>query len=519
MTLVNNGYQPGTYSPSSRRADFDLQRRVAVLEREGGGGGGVGGITIKGSVPTSSNLTGIANPAINDAYQANDTGHVWAFIGPAPNDNISKWEDLGPIQGPPGPQGPQGPQGATGPTGPTGATGPAGPQGDPGPTGATGSQGPQGPQGATGATGPAGPPGADSTVPGPAGPAGPKGDTGPPGPTGATGVQGPKGDTGATGPQGATGPAGPTGATGSQGPTGPQGPPGIGIPEVAIDPNDPIVPVPSAVLWYDTDAASSPAPSASELRWFTAWGIVAMGAVVSGNPLKITSTEQAVTSPISMTMQVGRKYRIAFSARATTTNPSANGILQVWLCNSGAHFFATSVLPYPPNNVAYYNTAHYEWIVDGDGSSKTWTIALVSGVPVDVYTAEQASFYVEDIGPVGGQAVQTLPVGTVTAWTNITPINSWVHYSAPFGPAQYRKNGDVVEMRGLVSGGAMGGTAAPLCLLPAGFRPNGRTCIFAAAQTDAFGEVRVGFDGNVVPYVGAATGGWIALDTVKFSTL
>jgi hypothetical protein len=40
-SLGLGGYQPPTYSDSARRADFDLQRRVAFLEANGGGGGGI----------------------------------------------------------------------------------------------------------------------------------------------------------------------------------------------------------------------------------------------------------------------------------------------------------------------------------------------------------------------------------------------------------------------------------------------------------------------------------------------
>jgi hypothetical protein len=190
------------------------------------------GVTIKGTVDTSADLSLIGN-SVGDMWIAADTGHGWVW------QDDDTWLDIGPVQGPPGP------------IGPTGARGVPGPQGS---TGNTGSQGNAGPQGNPGPTGPQGPAGAASTVPGPQGPAGVKGDTGtagPTGPTGGTGPQGvqgvpgptgPIGDTGLTGPQGPTGAAstvpGPTGPTGSQGPpgntggqgiqgpTGPQGPKG-----------------------------------------------------------------------------------------------------------------------------------------------------------------------------------------------------------------------------------------------------------------------------------------------------
>jgi hypothetical protein len=141
------------------------------------------GITMKGSVASSSNLPGSGNTQ-GDAYlvQADDSLWIW---------NGAAWISGGSIQGPPGPQGSTGAQGVAGPQGPAGAASTV-----PGP------QGPAGPQGTAGATGPAG---ADSTVPGPQGPKGDTGTAGAPGAQGPQGAQGPKGDTGNTGAQGPAG--------------------------------------------------------------------------------------------------------------------------------------------------------------------------------------------------------------------------------------------------------------------------------------------------------------------------
>lgn len=193
MPSLPNGYQPNTNSSSSRRADFDLLRRVAKLEKGGGGGGGSNEVTIGGAAPTdSSELWVDSTPAI----QAKISG-VWT-----------------PVSGPRGPAGVQGPQGPAGPTGATGSQGPPG---------ATGSQGPPGTPGATGAQGPKG----DK---------GDKGDTGTPGATGSQGPPGTPGATGPTGPegpQGVQGPIGPAGPEGPEGPQGPQGEPGVGTSVVA----------------------------------------------------------------------------------------------------------------------------------------------------------------------------------------------------------------------------------------------------------------------------------------------
>jgi phage baseplate assembly protein W len=70
------------------------------------------GITIKGTVPTSSALPATGN-VTGDMWIAADTGHGWSWDG-------VKWIDVGPIQGPVGPQGPQGATGSQGPVGPTG---------------------------------------------------------------------------------------------------------------------------------------------------------------------------------------------------------------------------------------------------------------------------------------------------------------------------------------------------------------------------------------------------------------
>lgn len=62
------------------------------------------------------------------------------------NTELSKWDVLGDLQGPPGATGATGPQGEPGAQGPVGEQGPAGPKGD------TGEQGPAGPAGVDGKT-------------------------------------------------------------------------------------------------------------------------------------------------------------------------------------------------------------------------------------------------------------------------------------------------------------------------------------------------------------------------------
>lgn len=57
-----------------------------------------------------------------------------------------------------------------------------------------------------------------------------------------------------------------------------------------------------------------------------------------------------------------------------------------------------------------------------------------------------------------------------TAWTNVTFNSPWANYGAGFSNAQYRKVGEMVQVRGLVK--ATGITVPSLIfILPVGFRP------------------------------------------------
>jgi hypothetical protein len=217
-----NGYQPGTTSTRSRRADFDLLRRVRGLEAAMALGPSASslwswdgslarptqyttlnnGLIATDDAPSRASLlyvsrfdsTGlvdwseeISKLAVGDTiylqYATDSASWHRYFVEGIPALETDTWTipvntDAGSAPGtaPPtgslvlvqfevapasGPTGPPGPQGPTGPTGPASTVpGPAGPQGPPGPTGPA------------------------STVPGPAGPAGPQGATGPQGPQG-----------------------------------------------------------------------------------------------------------------------------------------------------------------------------------------------------------------------------------------------------------------------------------------------------------------------------------------------
>jgi hypothetical protein len=137
----------GTQGP---KGDQGLQGPQGVQGPIGPQGVAGTGITMRGTVPTSSDLP--SDPLENiqgDAYIVEEDDSLWIWDGTA-------WVSGGSIQGPPGAQGPQGtvgPQGPKGDTGAQGIQGTQGPKGDQGIQGVPGPEGPQGPQGIPGQAG------------------------------------------------------------------------------------------------------------------------------------------------------------------------------------------------------------------------------------------------------------------------------------------------------------------------------------------------------------------------------
>jgi hypothetical protein len=104
MASVPGGYQPNTRQPASRRADFDLLRRIARLEILGGpDAGGTNEVTIGGLAPTDSSelwvaSTGILYAKVDDEWVPVSSGTAGAdevWVGPtAPGGtNYELWYD------------------------------------------------------------------------------------------------------------------------------------------------------------------------------------------------------------------------------------------------------------------------------------------------------------------------------------------------------------------------------------------------------------------------------------------
>jgi hypothetical protein len=143
---------------------------------------------------------------------------------------------------------------------------------------------------------------------------------------------------------------------------------------------------------------------------------------------------------------------------------------------------------------AGYDYANIQHLFVGQGSQGTygWNASL-SGTN-SMYLDTMSTWYIEDIGPISG----SVPVADPTpAWIAMPLVNGWGAYGGLIAP-QYRKLGDMVQLRGTVQGG----TADTICTLPVGYRPPGfalhmawlsdnNSTIRAATRLEVQGDGRV----------------------------
>lgn len=96
-------------------------------------------------------------------------------------------------------------------------------------------------------------------------------------------------------------------------------------------------------------------------------------------------------------------------------------------------------------------------------------------------------------------ALSSRYVAVPTPWVGVTFLGAWVNSGGAYNLCQYRKTGDVVEMRGVMKSGAIGGVAF---ILPVGFRPPA-DFLFPSVSNSAFGYLWVTALGQVTPAVGS----------------
>lgn len=86
-----------------------------------------------------------------------------------------------------------------------------------------------------------------------------------------------------------------------------------------------------------------------------------------------------------------------------------------------------------------------------------------------------------------------------TPWTAPTLLNSWVNMGGALQVAQYRKVGDMVQIRGAVQNGTIG---LVVFTLPVGFRPPANEA-FAVVSSGAFGAMTINTAGDVTAAIGS----------------
>lgn len=184
--------------------------------------------------------------------------------------------------------------------------------------------------------------------------------------------------------------------------------------EVEVSPSDPIGTNPSAELWYDSDA---PAALSDDLRWNTAWGVVA----TETTSLTVTDGTAVANNVVlcginGLTLVSGRRYRLTFQIRAMESG-GTSGAFVANLAKNGS-------LMTPGQAVWFQNQGNYEstvWTFNltGDGSTANYTIIAnnVLGTTLKVHLSGPAGniLIVEDIGPVAG-TVPAMPPNTDARW-------------------------------------------------------------------------------------------------------
>lgn len=151
----------------------------------------------------------------------------------------------------------------------------------------------------------------------------------------------------------------------------------------------------------------------------------------------------------------------------------------------------------------------------GTNGGTVTTAAQLPFVPAGTIAATNVQAAIQEVATDTATALSAVP------WIPLAPYltNSWVDYGSPYGPAFFRKVGDITYVRGLVQTGAVG---SMICTLPVGYRPLYST-IFTCACNGGTVEVRVATTGTIqctstlVPATATPTS-WLSLSQVFVST-
>ena len=236
-----------------------------------------------------------------------------------------------------------------------------------------------------------------------------------------------------------------------------------------------------------------------------ALGVVEVGQVTLPNAQSSPAIGTEITSRLNYVLSSSRRYRLVLYIGA-----QQNGGYSMELLSGGA---ATGMGAWMANPDYRWGSGTAEYLVTGNDISQAYSIKVgnTQGTPAIYHVAGSDLWYLEDLGPVSSSP-PPLPA-IPQAWTAPTLQNGWGNFGNGYAPAGYRKIGDIVYLRGLVSGGTVG---AILFVLPVGFRPAYNE-IFAV---DGFNHIHVTLDinsgtGNAA--FGSGSNTHISMSGVSFS--
>jgi hypothetical protein len=204
--------------------------------------------------------------------------------------------------------------------------------------------------------------------------------------------------------------------------------------------------------------------SAEVARWNSAWGVVATGV---GKGTTVTAPVNFyidLTEVVSFTAVAGRRYRLSVRL-ASITGPAGGSAVAMaegaGIIGDADQWFWVS---------GQFSGGWLQSYLVGDGLIHNVKAVLETSTAAagSQTTYNAKGVVVEDVGPAIYNPAPP-PVNTPTAWTDVTFQNGWANEGTGVQPAQYRRVGDRVELRGTATRSSA--LVAVMFKLPAGFCP------------------------------------------------
>ena len=194
-----------------------------------------------------------------------------------------------------------------------------------------------------------------------------------------------------------------------------------------------------------------------------ALGIVAVGSTTNNLLSLATAPGVPVTTAITFTPMLDRRYIIKFQTRAISSPGATSCHFDLYI-DGGLIALGDS---YYEGETAY-GARLFEWLITGNGVPHTYQVYGVGPATVQIHNQMggfNAYFYIEDVGPVSSPP---LPIATPPpSWIRPLFLNGWEDYGYPgWERAAYRKIGDVVTLRGLVKRAAGDLNQQPMFVVP-----------------------------------------------------